>query len=305
MERGVDYGDGTREWVGLGYFRIDTVEQDRAPLGSVKISGSDRISRMMDNRTLWQAPATLPTYPAQTVKVMFDRWVIGDPYDTGNASQDGYGIFLFRHVPINWIGLNPNSYSAAGVIIEDSTYEAMQNRLSDIGSYTMRFNERGELDIISTDTVGKQPVYTVTAGVDLVEWSRKLDRSGVSNIVTVASSDPEFPDVYYVGYNQSPMFGWTSGFGQVVSRFSSPLLKSRAAAESASITRLQNSAYPSVASSIVVVPNPALEPLDVVNLVDRDGNSHRHWVESMTVPLDVESEVTLKTFDNNSVEVIS
>ncbi|ALE74940.1 hypothetical protein AD006_01195 [Pseudonocardia sp. EC080610-09] len=297
VERGVDYGDGSVEWIGLGYFRIDDIDQDDAPDGPIKISGTDRISRMMENRTLWAAPPTLPSYPAQTLKVAFDRWINADPHNTGNPNQDGYGMFLFDIVPINWLALNPNSYGTGGAMVEDSTYEWCQNRLSEIGPFTMRFNHKGELDIISTDVTTKPVVYKATPGENLIKWSRGVSRDGVANIVTVSSSDPEYPGVFFVGYNQAPMFGWTTEFGQVVSRYSSPILKTNAAAESAAFTRLSKMAAPSVASSVMVIPNPALEPLDVIEVTPEVGIAQKHYIDSVTIPLSVEREVTIKTFD--------
>lgn len=50
VERGVEYGIGTQELVGLGYFRIDKVEQERVPNGAIRITASDRMAMVRDAR---------------------------------------------------------------------------------------------------------------------------------------------------------------------------------------------------------------------------------------------------------------
>src|ERR1700744_1551066 len=50
IERGIVYGDGTTEWVSMGYFRINDVEQQDAPNGSVQLSCSDRNQGVIDAR---------------------------------------------------------------------------------------------------------------------------------------------------------------------------------------------------------------------------------------------------------------
>jgi hypothetical protein len=73
VERGVAYGNGTTEWVGLGYFRIDTVEQVQAPKGQIRITGSDRMANVVDGRPL--QPIQFPV--GTSVGAMLD-FVIGE-----------------------------------------------------------------------------------------------------------------------------------------------------------------------------------------------------------------------------------
>ena len=40
VERGIDFGDGTREMVPCGYFGIEEISQDKAPAGPVRVSGA-------------------------------------------------------------------------------------------------------------------------------------------------------------------------------------------------------------------------------------------------------------------------
>lgn len=59
LERGVMYGNGVKEYVGLGYFRVNVVEQDRVRKGAPKvqggllrITGEDRKANLRDARLL-------------------------------------------------------------------------------------------------------------------------------------------------------------------------------------------------------------------------------------------------------------
>jgi hypothetical protein len=73
VARGIDYGDTTQEMVPLGYFRIDDVEQESAPYGPVRLSCSDRISQLKQNRVLY--PFQVPE--GYTHRQLFERLVNG------------------------------------------------------------------------------------------------------------------------------------------------------------------------------------------------------------------------------------
>jgi hypothetical protein len=73
VARGIDYGDTTQEMVPLGYFRIDDVEQESAPYGPVRLSCSDRISQLKQNRVLY--PFQVPE--GYSHRKLFERLVNG------------------------------------------------------------------------------------------------------------------------------------------------------------------------------------------------------------------------------------
>jgi hypothetical protein len=73
VARGIDYGDTTSEMVPLGYFRIDEMEQESAPYGPVRLSCSDRISQLKQNRVLY--PFQVPE--GYTHRKLFERLVNG------------------------------------------------------------------------------------------------------------------------------------------------------------------------------------------------------------------------------------
>jgi hypothetical protein len=73
VARGIDYGDTTSEMVPLGYFRIDDAEQESAPYGPVRLSCSDRISQLKQNRVLY--PFQVPE--GYSHRKLFERLVNG------------------------------------------------------------------------------------------------------------------------------------------------------------------------------------------------------------------------------------
>jgi hypothetical protein len=73
VARGIDYGDTTHEMVPLGYYRIDDLEQESAPYGPVRLSCSDRISQLKQNRVLY--PFQVPE--GYTHRTLFERLVNG------------------------------------------------------------------------------------------------------------------------------------------------------------------------------------------------------------------------------------
>ena len=82
--RGVAFGDGTQELVPLGYFRIDEVEIDDAPYGPVRLSCSDRVSQLKQNRVLY--PFQVPE--GYSHRQLFERLVNGRLSTGGGTAPD-------------------------------------------------------------------------------------------------------------------------------------------------------------------------------------------------------------------------
>src|SRR5690606_5827684 len=52
VERGIAFGNGVIEGIGLGYFRIDTPSQDVVPDGPIRLACQDRMAGIKDARML-------------------------------------------------------------------------------------------------------------------------------------------------------------------------------------------------------------------------------------------------------------
>ena len=74
--------------------------------------------------------------------------------------------------------------------------------------------------------------------------------------------------------------------GRVPLFYSSPLLASQDDVDSAAETMLARVRRPIEQTSFELVPNPAHEAFDVVELVDEDGTARRYMLDVVTIPLD-------------------
>ncbi|GEL17697.1 DUF5047 domain-containing protein [Pseudonocardia asaccharolytica] len=302
VERGIDFGDGTRELVPLGYYRIDEVVQDDAPWGPIRVTCSDRIKQMQQNRVLYpyQVPAGGLSH-----RVIFHRLVNGDPAVSGQPSQEGYGMYIYHSVPIHWQGYDPDTTIVpAGQVVEDSTYEFLAKLAAGKGCVLI-FDEAGELWVTPRDRdPSEQAVYTLRTGRTgtLVRASRSVSREGVYNIVSAYGSDSAHPTGYQLAYNNdrnSPLF-WSGKFGAAPRYYASPVLKTAEAVEQAAATVLAR--YTGLPSNVSVwsVPHPALRPLDVVDAAIGT-TLERHVIDNLTVPLVGDAPLEVVTRQLNPV----
>jgi hypothetical protein len=298
VERGIDYGSGSVEWVGLGYFRIETIEQPNAPTGTIRIIANDRTAQMQQNRVLF--PYQFPA--GRTHTQAFSRLVNGD--DGGGQSTAGYGMFVYIPVPITFYGyVGTSVFVPAGgkLVASDSTYDFLA-QLAATQSSVLRFNASGGLDIISINVNSSAPVYTLATGHNgtLTQCSRSVSRTGVYNIVSAYGTDPTLPTNYALAYNDgiSPI-RWSGGsapwFGAAPRYYASPFLTTDTQCDTAAESIL--SRYTGLPKSITTysVPNPALEPLDVVTIRLGPGTEETHVINDMTIPLTAAGALQIST----------
>lgn len=278
VARGVAYGDGTDELVPLGYFRIESVEQDDQPNGPVRVSAKDRTAQLQQNRPVvpWQVPA------GTTHRAAFQRIV--------NGVGGGLAAYPGRTVQIIWRHYNPDLFTVPdGTTVEDDACGFLADLAADRGA-TLVFDELGQLQVVAADpdpeTVPASYTVTPGAGGVLVRASRKASREGVYNIVTAYGSDPAFPTGYQTAYLTdvgSPL-RHSGAFGPSPRFFSSPLLRSSDGAAEAARTRLARATGLPTTLALYTVPNPAVRPLTVVSAtVGRQTSAH--VIESVRVPL--------------------
>ena len=305
VERGVDFGDGTSESVPLGYFRIERASQDSSPYGPIVIDGSDRIASIQSNRVLF--PFQVP--PTYTHRQLFHRLINGDPDQTGQASTVGYGIFIRTIVPITWenAGYDPDEAKVTGgQVVENSAYDFLA-KLVDARGCVMRFLPTGELSIERRDPDTTAPVYTVRGGASgtMVSSRRSVTREGVFNIVSAHGSDPSAVTGYRLAYNDDPSspLWWAGRFGPVVRYYASPLLRTTDQADEAARSLLSRSTGLPLETSVFLVPNPALKPLDVVACT-LGPDTTNHVAEEITIPLAGGEPLALKCRTINTLDGI-
>lgn len=298
IERGIDFGDGTQEYVPLGYYRINELEQDEAPRGPIDITCEDRSAQVLQNRTLklYQIPEGM------THRTLFS-WLINGNSGSGQ-STNGYGAYVHRPIPITWDAgtYNPDVVTVVGApVIEDGDVWGFLRDVVEQRGCALRFDEAGELRIEPLIPLDLTPVLDVRPGPggNLIKASRSTTRAGIHNVVVAYGTDPAAETGRWFGYHNvvNSRLRWQfSHFGSAPRYLGSPLLRTGAAAQAASDTLVARTARMPLALTLHLVPNPALRPNDVVSVDLGDGKAPElRIVDDVTIPLTGGSAMTVTT----------
>lgn len=290
VERGIDFGDGTTEWVALGWYRIEDIDQDDAPDGPIKIAGNDRIAQIMQNRAIYPYQVPLGT----THETLFYRFVNGN--EGAGPSTAGAAAYFYIEIPIEWTSYDPASAVVPdGTVAEDSLYDTLV-ALADNRNSVLRMSDGGTLLVEDVDGPldPSVPVWRLRGGEGgtLLRASRKATRKGVYNIVSSYGSDTAFPTGYQYLSDDTSRVRQTGPFGPAARYFASPLLHSASDALGASAWWLTQYGGVPVSWTYDVVPNPALRPNDILD-VEVAGELQR--IEQITIPLAGSDASTITT----------
>jgi len=287
VERGVAYGNGQKEWAGLGYFRIDEPSQEIAPDGEISLSCPDRWQGLID--------ATFPV-PRQFAATMTRRQLvdllIGEVYPTLTSSWDD----------------NTAADTAIGrsLAVESDRAGTIADVAASLGKIAY-FRYDGIPRIETPPSISGPSVWSVNAGANgvLSRMSRGLTRKGVFNISIAESesADASFP-VRYVAADYGPDSPTRvdGRFGPVPGPpYRSSLLITTAQCKAAAELRLtQNLGLPySVRLGSVV--HAGLEPYDVVDVVypqtsrSRSMITEKHVLDVVSIPLTSDGIQSLDT----------
>jgi hypothetical protein len=287
VERGIAYGNGQREWVGLGYYRIDTIEQDEAPDGEIVITASDRNAGLRDGRFL--TPQQFPS-----------TWTNGDL-----VNQLIWGVYFWAGI-IEWDDPDVRDDTINRTIVaEEDRLGTLRELLTSLGKIGY-WDHEGRFQVKTPPSTTGAPSWTIDAGQNgvLVELSRSLTREGVYNaVVATGEAGDTAPPAYGVAYDLDPASPtyWEGGFGKVPTFYSSPFITTDAQAENAAATLLRQKLGLPYQVELASVPNPAIEPYDVLAVAYPDKARSRflrtetHVVDEVTIPLALGEPVKLKT----------
>jgi hypothetical protein len=248
IARGVNVG-GSFEIVSQGYYRMQEVNQDTAPDGQLTITGSDRMQGIID--------AQLP------VPVTFAATATAADVFATLAGQ----VYPSVTIDFDWAA-SSDVLGSAQVTTEDR-YGFLSDLATSRGK-VMYFDYQGHLAVRDRPDPGVA-VWDVNAGAGgvLITASRTLTRDNVCNavIVTADGADTSAPPlaVAYDGNPGSPTYYYGT-FGKVPEFWSSPLVTTAAQAQAAAALILARAVGLPVQADFSAVPNPALEPLDVVSV---------------------------------------
>ncbi|MFI5561501.1 DUF5047 domain-containing protein [Amycolatopsis japonica] len=280
VERGVTYGNGTTEYVGLGYFRIEKVEQTRTD-GQIRITASDRMASLIDARL---------TQPVQFGAGASVQSVID--YLVSDGGLSGVPVVYDYSAGADLLGTSH--------IADRERVKFMQDVLNSRAKI-MYFDYAGRLQVKSRPDPTKAAVFTINHGRNgvLVDAKRALSRDGVYNAV-VATGEPVGEQTPVMGaafdlVSTSPTYYYGT-FGKVPRFFSSSFLETNAQCVAAAQSMLLTVTGLPYNVSLGLVPNPALEASDVVTVTYNDHlNPETHIIDRLTIPLDAEGVMSIET----------
>jgi hypothetical protein len=286
VERGIAYGNGQREFVGLGYFRIETPEQDETPDGPVTIAGSDRMAGIVDARFLRPRQFASSLTRGALVNIL-----ITDVYPTATIEWDDTAV--------------RDGTVGRSVIAEDDRAGTLKDFITSLGKVGY-FDYRGVFVVETPPSITGAASWTIDAGHDgvLVQMSRGLTREGVYNaIVATGEAGDTTAPARGAAYNLNPTSPTFYGgrFGPVPMFYSSPFLTTNAQAISAAASLLRKQLGLPYRVELTSVANPALEPFDVIAVRypkqdrSRSLRTETHVIDEVTIPLEPGQPVQLKT----------
>lgn len=280
VERGVQYGNGTREYVGLGYFRIDSVEQEKTPNGALRISGSDRTANIRDGR------ATAPVqFGAGSSFAAVLEFVIGEVVP---------GLVVVYDFPAT------TTLLVSDHVLSQDRLKFCQELVAAYGK-VMYFDYAGRLQVKNNPSSTTAPVWSVNHGRDgvLVSMKRAISRDGVYNgVVASGEAAGELPPVQAAVLDLdplSPMY-WNGPFGKVPRFFSSSFLTTYDQCVTAASSILAAAHGVPYAVTLGTVPNPAIEGWDVLAVDYSDPSDiENHIVDRISYSLSVDGPMGIDT----------
>lgn len=286
VERGIDFGNGQREWVGLGYFRIDTPEQSDVPDGAITIAAPDRMQSIIDAQFL--APRQ---FAATISRGSLATTLITEVYPSATISWDDAGV---RDAPIG-----------RAIIVEQDRAQTLMDLVTSVGKIGY-WRYDGVFRIETPPSITGPASWTVNAGTNgvLVHLSRSLSRAGAKNAwVATGEAGDTLPPARGVAVDNNPLSPtyYYGPFGPVPGFFSSPLLLNNAQAIEAAKTLLKKSIGLPYQIQLSNIVNPALEPYDVIEVQYPDVGKNRslrseiHVVDAATIPLTLDQAQSVDT----------
>lgn len=306
-ERGIDYGDGTQEYIPLGYFRVQASSQDDVPDGLVKVAAYDRNKRLQEHRVAY--PLTYES--GVTHRVLFNRLINGYSVAPADGSADAAVVavvanpmYYGKTVPITWRDYDPDTAQLPGGVVDDFIYDFL-GKVVDARGCVLRFNRLGQLVVESRDRPPAEPsVYTIHPGElgNLVKVSRRVTRDASYSIVVTRGSDPAYPTgfSYYVNNYTDSQTNYQGPFEATIRKYASPLLRTYEQARLAGLSLIKRYAQglPS-GISVVILPDASLDPLDAITIMTSPPSEE--LADEITIPLVIQEPVTVSTRTKHEV----
>ncbi|MFD5384236.1 DUF5047 domain-containing protein [Streptomyces sp. NPDC127074] len=276
ISRGIQFADGA-ETVPLGVFRLDSVDGD-VDEGPVSLAGKSLEAVVSDDKFTVPYKATGTAVGAVTALIQRS---IPDAVVVNRAMDASIG-------PRTWD-------------VQGDPWTAVAECAAAIGAEVCADADGVFIIAELPDILATPPVWTIAAGEGgvYVKAQRGMSADGVRNgwLVSGENTETDVPPVSALVVDNDPTSPtyWSGPFGHRPDFYSSPTITTVPAATAAGSLKLRASVSPNASADISSLPNPALEPGDVLRVAYPDGKRELHQVQSFTVPLDVGGDFTIAT----------
>ena len=277
IARGVEYGDGTSELVPLGVFRLDDVDGD-VNEGPVTLNGKDLSAIVADDR--FTEPYTATGTVVGAVTALIQRSI---------PAADV--ISLIVDIPIG----------SRAFDVEADPWAGAQEIAAAAGAEVYANADGVFVISVLPDLLTATPVWAVeaTEGGVYVSANRAMSSDGVHNGVLARGENTadNFAPVSYLAADDDPNSPtyWSGPYGRRPLFYSSSTLTTVNACTQAANLKLAQAKAPNASGDIASLPNPALEPGDVLRVMHEDGTRELHQVASFSVPLDLGGSFPIST----------
>lgn len=277
ISRGVSFGDGTSELVPLGVFRLDSVDGD-VNEGPAQMQGKDLSAIVADDKLT--APYTATGTVVSAATALVQRSIPGAAV-TSTILDIGIGKRTFDVEADPWAAIQEIAATAGAEVYCNPDGVFVIATLPDLATAT--------------------PVWDIeaTEGGVYIKANRGMSGDGVKNgwLARGENTSENVAPVSYLATDDdpdSPTY-WGGQFGRRPGFHTSSTLITTAACQNAAILKLAQGKAPNATGDISALPNPALEPGDVLRLRHEDGSRELHQAASFSVPLDLGGEFPIST----------
>lgn len=275
---GFRYPGGAEELAALGYFRVQDVTRLLPATQGVQVTGWDRSQQLADER--FTQPKTVGGPGVRHIDVM--QSLISEVYPDA----------VFSVV---------DDASTLPVTVLDQDRLPALHQFADAIGYEVFIDGGGTWVLRPTPDPSTAAVaWTVDSGSIgvMVSVSDKVTRDNVPNgIVAVGEPSDGSTPVRALVTDDTPGSPtlWGGPFGKVPRFYSSPFIRTALQAGNAGRAMLADSKGKNRSIDLTHVPNPALEPGDLLLVVYPDGSRVRHIIDAVEIPLAPTGQMTAST----------
>ncbi|MFE2048018.1 DUF5047 domain-containing protein [Streptomyces sp. NPDC059459] len=277
ISRGVDYGDGSEELVPLGVYRLDSVDGDVSE-GPVNLQGKDLSAIVADDKLTEPYSATGTVVGAVTALIQRS---LPDADVISLIDDAAIGRRTFDVQADPWVGAQEIAAAAGAEVYANADGVFVIATLP---------------DLLTAD-----PVWAVEAvdGGVYIKANRGMASEKVHNGILARgeNTSDNIPPVSWLAVDDdpgSPTY-WGGPFGRRPDFYSSSTLTTLAACQQAAVLKLRQAKSPNASGDISALPNPALEPGDVIRVTHEDDTRELHQVAALTIPLDQSGDMPIST----------